>query len=75
MPGDTALGGDDEYLAADILDVVEYDRRITCSGTLIMIFDTKAVKNTFPYRTFENVAVHGELVPAWFEVKVIYTIR
>jgi hypothetical protein len=71
MPGETALRGVDEYLSAHIFDAVDYDRKITGGGTLIMIFDPKRAKDTPPHRTFDNVTVDGELVPAKFEVKVI----
>jgi len=72
MPGEIALGGNDEYLSAHIFDAVDYDRKITGGGTLIMIFNPKRAKNTPPYRTFENITIEGELVPAEFEVKVIH---
>jgi len=71
--GDIALEGKrQEYMRGHIFDAVDYDRKVTCRGSLITIFDPKAPKDSEPYWKYKNTATDVEhLVPAGLEVEVL----
>jgi hypothetical protein len=61
-----------EYVAAGILEGVNFARRIECKGELIRIADPKAKVGAAPHWVYENVATIGEYnVPPLFEVEII----
>lgn len=61
-----------ECIRGYIFDVVDYERKITCRGSLITVFDPKALKDTEPYWKYKNIAKDAEYrVPPGFEVEVL----
>jgi hypothetical protein len=61
-----------EYVAAGILEGVDYARKIECKGELIRISDPKAKAGAAPHWVYENVVTIGEhIVPPLFEVEII----
>ncbi len=70
--GDVALEGKEEYIPSHLFDAADYDRWITCRGTLIRVYDPKAAKNTPAYWEHQNTSeVAKSRVPAGFKVEVI----
>jgi hypothetical protein len=51
---------------------VDYDRKISGRGTLIIVYDPSAAENTPPYQKRKDATKYTEIpVPAGYEVKVI----
>lgn len=60
-----------EYILGRIIDATNYERTITCKGTLIMVYDPKARDNPQNWEHEDTTHVVTRPVPAGFEIKVV----